>query len=78
MMNYNNAYTTKQEIIDIAMLNARVRNIGALLTRVSLKAKKILITQSQYEQLYNYLVNQLLGTMQATSTDMSYNNPFNL
>ncbi len=39
---------------------------------------KILITQSQYEQLYNYLVNQLLGTMQATSTDMSYNKPLNL
>ena len=75
MINYN-AYTTKQEIIDIAMFNARVRNIGDFVTRDSIPSRKILITQSQYDNLYHYLMQQLLGTMKATSSDMSFNNAF--
>jgi|GEM_PF-3072347 len=72
MINHN-AYTTKQEIIDIAMLNARIRNIGGFVKRRSIKSHKIIITQLQYDNLYQYLIDQLLATMKATSTDMSYN-----
>ena len=75
MINYN-AYTTKQEIIDIAMFNARVRNIGDFVTRDSISSRKILITQSQYDNLYHNLMQQFLGTMKATSSDMSFNDAY--
>ena len=71
MINYN-AYTTKQEILDIAIFNARVRNVGDFITRDPQVSRKMLITQSQYDNLYDYLMQQMLGTMKATSADMRY------
>ena len=74
MINYSSAYTTKREIIDIAILNARVRNLNNVVTKEPIQARKILITQPQYENLYNCLMQQFLGTMRITSADLSYAN----
>ena len=74
MINYSSAYTTKKEILDIAILNARIRNINNVVTREPIQTRKILITQPQYDYLYKYLVQQLLGTMRVASADLSYAN----
>lgn len=72
MINYNSAYTTKKEILDIAILNARVRNINSWVKTKASPSKRIQITQSQYDNLYNRLMQQMLGTMKLASADLSY------